>query len=167
MESEESQDVVEEKKAAPIAIPKPKKVLTPAQLEALNAARVKAAEKRKELGQITKREKEAKEKLLNERIKQIQKIEKATEEKTKKKPKGRKYDSSESESSSEESSSEDEAPKARRSKGRSIAKKEVKSKSNASLAHDIVQNELKERIMKENFRAAFASIFPYHKNIYD
>ena len=58
---------------------KTKRVLTEAQLEVLKMARGKAMEKRKQLGDVKRREKELKEEKLNNRIEKIKQIEEAAE----------------------------------------------------------------------------------------
>ena len=145
-------------------IVKTKKVLSPAQLEALKLARERAREKRLQIGEISQREKKAKQDLLNERIKKIEKIEEAVNKKTtqKKKP----VIESESESESESSSSEEEEVVKPRRKPKPRAQV-VKKQSTDRLASDVAKDELKQRILQSTYRSAFASLFPNHKNLFD
>jgi hypothetical protein len=153
---------------------KAKRVLSEAQLNNLKLAREKAILKKKELGEITKREKQAKEDLLNERIKQVTKLEKATKKAPKKKvieSSSESSSDSSSESESSESSSEEEAPikksKARQSKKkRSTPIQRVKKHSNEKITTDIQKDELKQRILNNSYRSAYASLFPNAKNIF-
>jgi hypothetical protein len=83
-ESSEASEISIEttEKAIPVKV---KRQLSQAQLDNLKAAREKAMAKRRELGQITQREKQAKEDLLTQRIKQVAKLEKVVSKTTKKK----------------------------------------------------------------------------------
>jgi hypothetical protein len=89
---------------------KPKRVPSQAQLDALAKARQLAAEKRKELGNITKKEKEitkeAKDKLLNQRLEKIKTLEQVAQEQPKKNKNKKVVSSSSSETSSSSSDSD-------------------------------------------------------------
>ena len=103
---------------------KTKRVLTEAQLEVLKLARGKAMEKRKQLGDVKRREKELKEEKLNNRIEKIKQIEEAAASKLiKKKKVAASSSSSSSESSSSESESESEEETPRKGKAIPIAAK--------------------------------------------
>ena len=79
--------------------------------------------------------------------------------------------SSSSSSSSSESEHEEEI-KPQRSKAIPIADQRAKTKarvkkvSHEALTNEVVRQELKERIMKQNYMNAFASIFPGKINPY-
>ena len=149
------QSEVTAESAAPI-----KKVCSPAKMEALAKARLAAAEKKKALGAITVREKALKQKLLDDRIKELHKMEEiAAKPKPKKKPIVVECSNSESESESESSSSEEDIP-APKSKGRKHASK-------SHLSNEVVRDNLKQKILRDNYKAAFASLFPGHLNMYD
>ena len=147
---------------------KTKRVLTEAQLEVLKLARGKAMEKRKQLGDVKRREKELKEEKLNNRIEKIKQIEEAAASKLKKKKKvAASSSSSSSESSSSESESESEEEiKPRKVKAIPKTKARIKKVSHEALTNEVVRQELKERIMKQNYINAFASIFPGKINPY-
>ena len=84
MESETSEHITEhqsDQEVEVVAEPPIIKVLSPAKLEALAKARIAAAEKKKAVGEITKREKALKEKILEDRIKQLNKLEEAASKK--------------------------------------------------------------------------------------
>ena len=159
---------------------KTKRVLTEAQLQVLKLAREKAMLKRKMMGDVKRREKELKEK-LNNRIEKIKQIESAKSTKLSKKKKHKKAESSSSSSSSSSSESdsseaESEEAKPRRSKPIPIAKNKARvaralvntqKASHEALTNEMVRQELKERIMKQNYASAFASIFPGKQNPYN
>lgn len=180
------------------------KVLSPAKLEALAKARIAAAEKKKAVGDITRREKALKEKILEDRIKQLNKLEEAASTKhnypeikwikfdesenayldncgntyktmkdipkdlrdriKKLKPKAKQLkkvvesSSDESESESESSSSEEEIP---------VRRKYKKHASKSKLSNEVVREKLKQKILNDNYKVAFASLFPGHINIYE
>ena len=159
---------------------KTKRVLTEAQLEVLKLARGKAMEKRKQLGDVKRREKELKEEKLNNRIEKIKQIEEAAasaeSERQRKLIKKKKVAASSSSSSAEsererssssesESESEEEI-KPRKVKAIPTTKARVKKVSHEALTNEVVRQELKERIMKQNYINAFASIFPGKINPY-
>ena len=156
-------------------IEKTKRVLTEAQLEVLKLARGKAMEKRKQLGDVKRREKELKEEKLNNRIEKIKQIEEAAasaeSERQRKLIKKKKVAASSSSSSSESSSSESESEEETPRKGKAIpiaakTRARVKKVSHEALTNEVVRQELKERIMKQNYINAFASIFPGKINPY-
>ena len=140
-----------------------KKVCSPAKMEALAKARLAAAEKKKALGAITVREKALKQKLLDDRIKELHKMEeiaakpRPSKPKPKKKPIVVECSSSESESESESSSSEEDIP----------PPKSKKHASKSHLSNEVVRDNLKQKILRDNYKAAFASLFPGHLNMYD
>ena len=147
---------------------KEKRVLTEAQLQVLKMAREKAMEKRKMMGDVKRKEKQLKEDKLNNRIEKIKQIEEAAESaKLMKKKRKEKVANSSSSSSSSSSESEEETP--RKSKAIPIAAKtkaRVKKVSHEALTNEVVRQELKNRIMKQNYMNAFASIFPGKINPY-
>ena len=145
---------------------KTKRVLTEAQLEVLKLARGKAMEKRKQLGDVKRREKELKEEKLNNRIEKIKQIEEAAASKLIKKKKVAASSSSSSSSSSESESEGEEEIKPRKVKAIPTTKARVKKVSHEALTNEVVRQELKERIMKQNYMNAFASIFPGKINPY-
>ena len=145
---------------------KEKRVLTEAQLQVLKMAREKAMEKRKMMGDVKRKEKQLKEDKLNNRIEKIKQIEEAAES-AKLMKKKRKEKVANSSSSSSSSESEEETP--RKSKAIPIAAKtkaRVKKVSHEALTNEVVRQELKNRIMKQNYMNAFASIFPGKINPY-
>ena len=167
MESEASdaQPEVSEQSEVTVESTKPiKKVCSPAKMEALAKARLAAAEKKKALGAITVREKALKQKLLDDRIKELHKMEEIAAKRRPSKPKPKKKpivvecSSSESESESESSSSEEDIPPPK-------SKKKHASKSH--LSNEVVRDNLKQKILRDNYKAAFASLFPGHLNMYD
>jgi hypothetical protein len=143
------------------AVPPPvkaKRVMTPAQLENLKKAREKAVEKRKELGDIKRREEEAKQAVLDARIKNIKKLEDSVKQEKSKPAKTAKPPP---ESESEEEIEEVKAkPKPR-------AKPKPKPKSDEKLAVEVSKEELRKRILREVDRQAHASIFPNKFNPYN
>ena len=104
---------------------------------------------------------------LSERIEKIKQIEAA---KLSKKKRQEKFAASSSSSSSSSSESEEETPR----KGKAIpiadqrakTKARVKKVTHEALTNEVVRQELKERIMKQNYINAFASIFPGKINPY-
>jgi hypothetical protein len=158
---------------------KPKKVLSEAQLSSLKKARELAAQKRIELGNITKKEKELKNELYNERLKNVKDVEKTVLEKpapppplkAKKKKKKKVVESSsssdddsQSENGSESSvSSIEKKPKRKTS---STPAQRVKKMSVNKLASEVTKDELKNRILQSSYREAFSSIFPNHHNVF-
>ena len=202
MESETSEHITEhqsDQEVEVVAEPPIIKVLSPAKLEALAKARIAAAEKKKAVGEITKREKALKEKILEDRIKQLNKLEEAASKKhnypeikwikfdeldnayidncgntyktmkdipkdlrdriKKLKPKKVVESSSDSsESGSESSSSEEEIP---------VRRKYKKHASKSKLSNEVVREKLKQKILNDNYKVAFASLFPGHLNIYE
>ena len=206
MESETSEHITEhqsDQEVEVVAEPPIIKVLSPAKLEALAKARIAAAEKKKAVGEITKREKALKEKILEDRIKQLNKLEEAASKKhnypeikwikfdeldnayldncgntyktmkdipkdlrdriKKLKPKAKQLkkviesSSDDSDSDSDSSSEEDIPPPPK------IKKHASKSK----LSNEVVRENLKQKILRDNYKAAFASLFPGHLNIYE
>ena len=160
---------------------KEKRVLTEAQLQVLKLAREKAMEKRKQLGDVKRKEKQIKEDKLSERLEKIAQIESAKSAKLSKKKK-KKVESSSSSSSysssseSDSSEAESEEAKPRRSKPIPIAKNKARvaraivntqKASHEALTNEMVRQELKERIMRQNYANAFASIFPGKQNPYN
>jgi hypothetical protein len=186
-----------------------KKVLSPAKMEALAKARIAAAEKKKALGEITKREKALKEKILEDRIKQLNKMEEVAKTKWIKFdelenayhdntghiykslrdiPKGlrdkiveskkrtaktkviqaQSDNSSASSESESESDSEDEVRASHNGTLRhSQRKKRSSAKTKSHLSNEVVRENLKQKILRDNYKAAFASLFPGHLNIYE
>jgi hypothetical protein len=143
---------------------KAKRVLSEAQLENLKAARVKALLKKKELGEIKKREKSVKEELLNQRIKQIETMESKVSKKAPKKP----IVESESESETEsESSEEEEIKPTKKQTKKPNATEKVKKMSTTKISTDIAKDELRNRILHDSYKSAFESIFPNHRNIFN
>ena len=139
-----------------------KKVCSPAKMAALAKARLAAAEKKKALGAITVREKALKQKLLDDRIAELHKMEEIASKPRPIKPKLKKKPivvecSSESESESESSSSEEDIP----------PPKSKKHASKSHLSNEVVRDNLKQKILRDNYKAAFASLFPGHLNMYD
>jgi hypothetical protein len=161
-ESSEASEAIEttEKQAT---IVKAKRQLTQAQLDNLKAAREKAMIKRRELGQITQREKQAKEDLLNQRIKQVAKLEKVVNKTTKKK---KKIVESSSESSSESSESSEEEEVIVKPKKLKKVVRQPKTSSDERVLNDIAKQNLKDKIMQSTYRAAYSSIFPGQVNPY-
>lgn len=178
--TESTSEVIEEKPQ------KAKRVLSAAQLENLKLARVKAAEKRKELGDITSREKAAKESKLQERIKNLNKLEteaaasKSKQSKSKPKPKRKSKhalmsssdssSSSESSESSEESSEEEEVKPSRRKQQqpKPVARlqKIATKKPTSELQNEVIKEELRKRIQRDSYARAFHCIFPDLPNEY-
>ena len=160
---------------------KAKRVMTPAQLENLSAARVKAMERRQELATITAREKALKDQQLSERISAITKAEKTPSKKRKRTPTTPTPSSSDSGSESDvdsDSGSNDSEPKtktktkaATKTKPKPKAKPRVrappKPKQDTEMAQQVVRDELQRRFETQNYRHAFAAIFPGQPNIYD
>jgi hypothetical protein len=136
---------------------KPKRVMTEQQLEQLKNAREKAREVRLKLGDIKRKEKNIKKATLDNRIKELS----IQEEKLKKpkKPPPSPSSSSESESEEEESEEEEELPKPSKAKKIPI-KKKVNKMQDHELASTIAREEYRNRIMKETYKQAYASLFP-------
>ena len=140
--------------------PKRKKIMNEKALEQLKLAREKAAEKRRQLGEIKRREKNVKEEMLNKRIKQLE-----VKEKVAKAPV---EPPSESESEAESAESiESVQPKREKSKKQSkpidIAKKPRAQKIETdNIASQSARYEMKQRMLQDTYRSAYASLFPNH-----
>ena len=148
---------------------KPK--LSEARLAALQKAREKALEKKKEMSEITSKEKAVKELEFQKRKKEVEiKLNRITsqndEEEAQVKPKVIKpkkkkpqklpeTESEESESSSSESS-DDEVIKKIKAK-RTVVKK-VEKRPTAQLAAEVTKEELMRRIQKQNLSSAYQSL---------
>ena len=153
---------------------KEKRVLTETQLQVLKMAREKAVEKRKQLGDLKRKEKQLKEDKLSERIEKIKTIEAATLIKKKRQEKVASSSSSSSCSSSAESERERESEEETPRKGKAIpiadqkaaralvntqTKARVKKVSHEALTNEVVRRELKDRIMKQNYIVWLCSTF--------
>jgi hypothetical protein len=152
---------------------KPKRQMTPEQLEKLAQAREKAVEKRRQLGEITRKEKAMKELELTERMKKVgltkQEAEEQSEEEvvnapTKSKPvpisPRRKVvvdSSSESDSDDED---EVEVLKAVKQKYKHKYAQKYKSKYNTSALKENANQVIKKQVNDELLKMAMASIFP-------
>lgn len=161
-------------------------------LEHLAKAREKAAEKRRLIGNITKKEKEAKEKAFQERIKKIEMLEKADredniEDEEPKKTKHKKInkpvkdvqrtklrkvieisESSSDDETSEDSESEDDpveyvVKRKPRSKPKATKTRQPKEYDTPRLTAEIAKDLLKQRVMSDAQKAAFESLFPMHR----
>jgi len=156
--------------------PKRKKIMNEKALEQLKLAREKAAEKRRQLGEIKRREKTVKEEMLNKRIKELE-----VKEKVAKKPVIDPPSESESESEAESEESVQEAPPPkesfargrdpkRKSKPIDIAKSSPMAKKprapkkieTDNLASESARYEMKQRMLQDTYRSAYASLFPNH-----
>ena len=157
-----------------------KKPLCEARFKQLAAARLKAAERKKEIGEISKKEKLLKQQILEERLRKLNELEekaaavKQQKQKVTTAKKKKQYDTSsddESISSSSNSSSEDELPPPQTKSHKkyvAVAKEQVKHKPHKiKMSNEVVREHLKEKILRDNFKAAFASLFPNHVNIYE
>lgn len=148
---------------------KPKKQMSEERLAQLAAARKKALEKRRQLAELTKKEKEIKERELQERVQRVQDFEKkVSAPKAKKAPPPPPVESEsdeDSESESEEHTvaknewTDYEPPKPKKhAPPKPMA--QPKAKPDHALAADIARQELKKRIQEENMRIAYRSLFP-------
>lgn len=159
-----------------------------AMLEQLARARVKAAEKRRLLGDVRRKEKAAKDEELKERIKKLNifkdeaKEEEPKEEepkpkinkKTTKKPAQKIIeisDTSSDDATSDESDSDDQRhveyivmrkPRSKPRAPRALKVKEPKEYETSKLTAEVAKDLLKQRVMSDAQKAAFASLFPYH-----
>lgn len=168
---------------APIKPAPKKRVMTPLMLEKLKLAREKAIAKKKEMGALTKKEKDVKEERLKTRAKAVEIAEEETKTKaeintkrlakvTKKAATALKKNdllsssSSESESSSSSSSEEEVKPKPKRKPVLQTIKK-ASSRRTEDLTNDVAKEVLRERIRHETMKSAFSSLFPGHVNMYN
>lgn len=145
---------------------KPKRVMTEAQMEVLKRAREKAREARLRLGDITKREKEAKQKLLDDRIKKIERIEDVVKPKIPKATKAKVESESETETESDSSDDEPTRPPTPIPRRAKPVKANTRRVTDERLTSQIAREELKERILRETYKQAFQSIFPNQNNPY-
>ena len=151
MESKESVESVKPTKT--------KRVMTETQLEQLRIAREKAAQVRRQLGDIKRKEKNIKQQTLENRIKDLT----IQEEKLKKPKKPPTPPESESESESEE---EEELPPPVKQKPKKTVSKPQKIKQKVEkmqdheLASNIARDEYRSRILKDTYKQAYASLFP-------
>ena len=133
--------------------------MTPEALASLAAAREKAAAKRREIGDVTRKAKALKELDLASKKEQVQKDIAAA---IHKKPAKHAVPSS---SSSSESDDDDEPPPPPRpAKGARKARPKAQAApppppNNAALTAAVARQELQRRIMADNFRTAYASMF--------
>lgn len=136
-----------------------KRVMTETQLEQLRIAREKAAQVRRQLGDIKRKEKNIKQQTLENRIKDLT----IQEEKLKKPKKPPTPPESESESESEE---EEELPPPVKQKPKKTVSKPQKIKQKVEkmqdheLASNIARDEYRSRILKDTYKQAYASLFP-------
>lgn len=149
---------------------KPKRVLSAAQLENLKQARVKAREKKLELGALRVREKALKDKQLHDRIAALNIAEATPVKKGKRNVTHAMLESSTeppppSESSEEVSSdsSEEEVKPKRKANKKRVSKRPV---HDDELVQQVQRDELQRRIQKATYHQTFASIFPGQPNIY-
>lgn len=170
--------------------PPAKRTLSPEQLERLGAARAKALEKRKLLGEISRREKAQREEAVKARAAKVgigavgavgephappiapnqdaRDTAPPGKKKKKKAPPPPETSSSEEESEDSEeseeseSSSEEEAPvKKKKSKSKKKPAKPTATKApKATLTAEIARDELARRIERDNYAAAYSSLFP-------
>jgi hypothetical protein len=180
-EPEPARDVSPEPEA-PAEEAKPKRKVTPEQLQRLAEARAKAHEKRRLLGEISRREKAEKQAAFEAKAAALAKA-KAAEEggariaapskkgaperivctaKRAPKPKQEPEPESEeeSESESEESESEIEEPPPPPKKTKAKKKPTPKAQSSAQLTHRVAKESLAQRIERDRVAAAYASLFP-------
>jgi hypothetical protein len=149
-ESEELHESTE----MPTSEEKPKSKLSPERLEKLKLAREKALEKKRLLKELTDKEKQIRHNKLQERINTVNdELTRSTEVIDNHKPKPKKPKPKVLESSSEEESEEEQEMRAPTRKAKS---KLPTSQLTAMIARD----ELQRRIMQDNFKQAYNSIFP-------
>ena len=155
--------------ASPVKV---KRVMTPAQLENLSAARAKAMEKRQELASIKAREKAVKDNELTERISALT----MSEKRSKKRKEPAPSTDSDSDSDTDSDTSDEvtvpkhKAPVAARGTRQPNPKSKPRSKAplvDLAMAQELVRDELHRRLQKQTYRHAFASLFPGQQNIYD
>lgn len=134
------------------------RIMSETQLAQLALAREKAVMKRRELGDLKRREKAVKDDLLSKRIAKLKLVEKS--------------ESSESYESSEEPEPEPK-PRAVRKKHTVIPLSPPPSKprrpradpqdyTTQQLTAEMARHELQQRVQRETYSAAFASMFPGH-----
>ena len=145
---------------------KVKRVMTPAQLENLSAARAKAMEKRQELKSIKAREKAVKDNELTERISALTMSEKRSKKRKEPAP------STDSGSDTDSDTSDEVVVPKQRAPVKPKPKPKPKPRAKAPLedlamAQELVRDELHRRLQKQTYRHAFASLFPGQPNIYD
>jgi len=148
---------------------KPKQVLSPERLEKLKLAREKALEKKRELKEITEKEKAIKQKEYETRKEsvnkkyeevytkkpEVKKVAKVIEKKKKKK-----YETeSESESSVSSSSSEEEVVVKRRAhKTKKHLQTKIENKPDSELLNKMTKEELLKRIQQRDLQNAYKSL---------
>ena len=163
-DSTDSTDVIE-------TTEKPKKQMSEDRMKQLQAARVKALEKRRMLAELTKKEKQIKDDTLKERMEKIKEYEersviaKTEKVKPKKKTKPVVVESeseSESESDSEESVEYVPVRKTRQTTSKQSKPKKDTNRDSRALAAEIARDELRKKIARENMDVAFKSIFPLY-----
>ena len=146
----------------PTSTVKAKRVMTPEALASLAAAREKAAAKRREIGDVTRKAKALKELDLASKKEQVQKDIAAAVQK-----KPAKHAAPSSSSSSESDDDDEPPPPPRPAKGARKARPKARAAphppppppNNAALTAAVARQELQRRIMADNFRTAYASMF--------
>jgi hypothetical protein len=139
----------------PVAI-KIKSKMSDERLAQLSAARAKAVEKRKMLGDLTRAEKAARDDVITKRIAKLN-VKEEVEKKKKKKIVTVSSSESESESESEEPEEVKLKPK---SKSKSRPKQDPFTQT--ELSASIARRQLQEKIHRDTYQSAFQSLFPGH-----
>ena len=132
-----------------------KKGMSEERLAQLAEARKKAVEKRRVLGDITRREKELKERELVERLEKVKAAEEQARAPVKKKSK--KVLRPVVESDDEEEEEEEEEVKPQRST------RKARVHTNEELTAEVARAELQRRLDEQTYKLAYASIFPGHR----
>jgi hypothetical protein len=169
-EPEPARDVSPEPEA-PAEEAKPKRKVTPEQLQRLAEARAKAHEKRRLLGEISRREKAEKQAAFEAKAAALAKAKQHVSPCTRgsqgcpsssaRRPaQPESEEDTESESESEESESEIEEPPPPPKKTKAKKKPTPKAQSSAQLTHRVAKESLAQRIERDRVAAAYASLFP-------
>lgn len=149
--SDESTDVVSATKKEVC-----RKPMSQERLDQLAIAREKAVAKRRELGELTRREKAVKEEVLNQRIASLASLEKKPI--TKKAPK--KVESETDESSESECEPEPKLKLKSKQPLQSRTRPQTQSLSTPQLTAEMARRELQLRVQRETYQSAFQSLFP-------
>ena len=157
--------------------PKPKRVMTPEALASLAAAREKAAAKRREMGDVTRKAKALKELDLASKkaqveleIKQVvehKRSHQRTKNKAKQPPPSSDDDDDDDDDEDDDKENVPPTPPRRKNKA-PVCKPRTQiapllplpqQHDNATLSAAVARQELQRRIMADNFRTAYASMF--------